>query len=87
MICPNLLGGASVARLTAVPPPTPRYAQAMATGGHDFSELAAVWLSNEAPGVLPGIAESAAHGFLLVRDGAEPLAVTDSHGTWVDWLG
>lgn len=53
------------------------------------SELAAVWLSNEAPGVLPGIdvAESDAHGFLLVRDGTEPLAVTDSHGTWVDWLG
>jgi hypothetical protein len=52
-------------------------------------ELGAVWLSNESPGVLPGIQpnEPDAHGFLLVRDGSEPIAVTDSHGTWVRWLG
>jgi Uncharacterized protein conserved in bacteria (DUF2332) len=24
---------------------------------------------------------------ILVRDGTEPVAVTDSHGTWVEWLG
>ena len=28
-----------------------------------------------------------AHGFILVRDGTEPVAVTDSHGTWLEWLG
>ena len=55
--------------------------------------LNAVWLSNEAPGILPGIvpdgAASArdAHSFVLVRDGGTPLAVTDGHGTWLDWLG
>jgi hypothetical protein len=51
-------------------------------------ELGAVWLSNEGPDVLPGIAvpEHDAHGFILVKDGREPLAVTDSHGTWLDWL-
>jgi hypothetical protein len=52
----------------------------------------AVWLSNEAPGILPGtlrgIAAGArdAHDFVLVRDGGTPLAVTDGHGTWLDWL-
>jgi hypothetical protein len=52
-------------------------------------DLGAVWLSNESPGVLPGVqlTEPDAHGFLLVRDGTEPIAVTDSHGTWVRWLG
>jgi hypothetical protein len=51
--------------------------------------LGAVWLSNEGPGVLPGteVAGRDAHGFVLVRDGTEPVAVTDSHGTWLEWLG
>jgi hypothetical protein len=50
--------------------------------------LGAVWLSNEGPGVLPGITAPAAEGspFVLVRDGRAPLAVTDSHGTWLQWL-
>jgi len=50
--------------------------------------LDAVWLSNEAPGVLPGSAVGAddQRDFVLVRDGGTPLAVTDSHGTWLDWL-
>lgn len=45
-------------------------------------------LSNEAPGVLPGtdIPERDAHGFILVRDGTGPIAVTDPHGTWLEWL-
>jgi hypothetical protein len=54
--------------------------------------LGAVWLSNEGPrvladvGVLPG-APAAAHrsAFLLARD-RRPLALTDPHGTWLDWL-
>ena len=51
--------------------------------------LDAVWLSNEAPGILPGSVAGArtARDFVLVRDGGTPLAFTDSHGTWLDWLG
>ncbi len=50
--------------------------------------LDAVWLSNEAPGVLPGSAGTRdARNFVLVKDGSTPLAVADGHGTWLDWLG
>jgi hypothetical protein len=50
--------------------------------------LDAVWLSNEGPEILPGVAVPAYDGvpFVLVRDGHQPLAFTDSHGTWVEWL-
>jgi hypothetical protein len=51
--------------------------------------LDAVWLSNEAPGVLPGSAAASAGeagNFVLVKDGGTPLAATDGHGTWLDWL-
>jgi hypothetical protein len=50
--------------------------------------LDAVWLANEVPGVIPGIAspEHDDHKFVLVRDGRVPIAVTDPHGTWLDWL-
>ena len=49
--------------------------------------LGAIWLSNEAPGVIPGIAAPGSVGqtFLLIRDGAEVVARTDSHGSWLDW--
>jgi hypothetical protein len=50
-------------------------------------DLGAVWLSNEGPGVLPGLAtEPGPTSFVLVRDGKEELARTDPHGTWVEWL-
>ena len=51
-------------------------------------ELGVTWLSNEIPGVLPSIVAPVrgAHGSVLVRNGTEPLAVADSHGTWLDWL-
>ena len=51
-------------------------------------ELGVTWLSNEAPGVLPGIGVQVrdAQGCVLVRDGTQALAVTDSHGAWLDWL-
>jgi len=26
------------------------------------------------------------HGFVLTKNGTEPIALTDSHGTWVEWL-
>ena len=50
--------------------------------------LGAVWLSNEAPRVLPGIAAPGGddRGFLLVRDGRRVVARTDPHGNWINWL-
>jgi hypothetical protein len=49
--------------------------------------LDAVWLSSEAPGILPGTAGPARDGqtCVLTRDGL-PIAHTDSHGTWLRWL-
>jgi len=49
--------------------------------------LGAVWLSNEGPGVLPGTAIPGCdpHGFVMARD-TVPIGLTDSHGTWVEWL-
>jgi hypothetical protein len=50
--------------------------------------LGAVWLSNEASGVLKlrlGVPHRQGQ-FVLVRDGRTPLALTDPHGTWVEWL-
>lgn len=51
-------------------------------------ELGAVWLANEAVGVLPGVKVPAHDGapFVLVRDGRTSLAFTDPHGTWLRWL-
>jgi hypothetical protein len=53
--------------------------------------LDAVWLSNEAPGVLGGLVDEPAprpgtDAFVLVRDGRTALAFTDGHGTWVEWI-
>lgn len=51
-------------------------------------KLDAVWLSNEAPGVVPGIGADlrANGGFVLIKDGTTPTAMTDGHGTWLEWL-
>jgi hypothetical protein len=50
-------------------------------------ELGVVWLSNEGPEVLPGASTVRdAHGFILVKDGSEPIAVTESHGAWLEWV-
>jgi hypothetical protein len=50
--------------------------------------LPAVWLSNEAPGLLPDVPVPDYQGwpFLLARDGRWPLAFADGHGAWLDWL-
>jgi hypothetical protein len=50
--------------------------------------LGAVWLSNEGPGVLPGtgIPGCDPHGFVLVKDGNWTVALTESHGAWIEWL-
>jgi len=59
----------------------------------DVGSLAAVWLSNEAPGVIPGLSLAGVPrtgvpeaAFVLGRDGQTPLALTDGHGTWLQWL-
>lgn len=52
-----------------------------------IGRLGVVWLSNEAPGVLPGVAApTERHGFVLVQDGRTVLAQTDPHGTWLRWV-
>jgi hypothetical protein len=50
--------------------------------------LAAVWLSNEAPGVVPGLPLTRFREgtFVLGQGGQTPLAFTDGHGTWLNWL-
>jgi hypothetical protein len=53
-------------------------------------ELGAVWISNEAPGVFPGIAaqlpERAPRGqFILAVDG-KPIAFSDPHGAALRWI-
>jgi hypothetical protein len=52
--------------------------------------LNAVWISNEAPGVFPAIAARLRRrgppgAFLLAVDGV-PVAWTQPHGQWIDWL-
>lgn len=54
------------------------------------SDLDAVWISNESPGVLPEIAakmdrQPPADRFLLAVDGA-PVAFTGPHGQSIEWL-
>jgi hypothetical protein len=51
----------------------------------------AVWVANEGARNIPGVAEPREPhpdpaAFLLCVD-AEPVAWTDGHGTWIDWLG
>ena len=55
------------------------------------SQLAAVWVSFEGLGVLPGIgarlgvSERDDRAFVLARDG-QPMALASPHGRWVRWL-
>ena len=52
--------------------------------------LPAVWLSNEAPGIVPGVPVPAAYAgpgpFVLGRDGQAALAIAEGHGGWIQWL-
>ncbi len=53
-------------------------------------DIGAVWVSNEAPGVFPQIRERLERpgprgAFLLSLDGV-PVAWTDPHGGWIDWI-
>jgi hypothetical protein len=54
-------------------------------------QLGARWISNEAPGVFPDIAAKLVRrgprgAFLLAVDGV-PVAWTDPHGGWIEWIG
>src|SRR5262245_28341586 len=48
----------------------------------------AAWISNEAPGVLPGVPvpEHDDGYFVLIEDGTRATALTDGHGAWLRWL-
>ncbi len=50
--------------------------------------LDATWLSSEPPGVVPGTEGPARDGYtcVLARDG-RGIALTESHATWLRWLG
>jgi hypothetical protein len=50
--------------------------------------LGATWLSSEPPGVVPGTDGPArdGHTCVLARDG-RGIALTESHATWLRWLG
>lgn len=50
-------------------------------------ELDAVWLANEAPGVVADPSTPSDYReFVLVQDSETPLALTDGHGDWLEWL-
>jgi len=63
-------------------------AQDRARFASTIAGLRCVWLSNEGPGVIAGIAPPSRnqHNFLLIRDGRTLMAATDSHGTGLHWL-
>ena len=50
--------------------------------------LPAVWLSNEAPGAVPGVplTEFRESTFVLGRGGRTALAFAVGHGAWLHWL-
>jgi hypothetical protein len=70
-----------------VPRPADRAAFAQTVDGLD-----AVWVANEAPGLLTGAERpkypwpSGSDPFLLTRD-RQSVAWTDSHGTSIEWIG
>jgi hypothetical protein len=52
--------------------------------------LGAVWISNEGPGVVPGVlgppSPPETRAFALVQDG-QTIAFAEGHGRWLRWLG
>jgi hypothetical protein len=65
-------------------------ADARAGFARTVRDLGAVWISNEAPGVFPDIAaklpSSRRGGAFLLSVGGEPMAWTDPHGAWLEWV-
>jgi hypothetical protein len=73
--------------LAYVPDPEERLAFARTV--HD---LGAIWIANEGADLIPGIGDEVfggpvRHDAFLLCVGGEPVAWTDSHGTWLDWHG
>lgn len=56
------------------------------TFARTMQSLDAVWLSNEAPGIVVSPERRDGDHFVLAQNGQTPLAFTDGHGTWLDWL-
>jgi hypothetical protein len=57
--------------------------------GETVRGLGATWIANEGAGLVAGAAQDEpwpTGGFVLTRD-AVPVALTDPHGTAIDWLG
>lgn len=59
--------------------------------GETVRELGARWIANEGPGVIeltrpPASPARRGGAFILALD-REPVAWTDSHGAWLEWLG
>lgn len=67
-------------------------AQERADFARSVADLGAVWIANEGTENIPGIPSdpfgepARDDAFLLCVDG-EPVAWTDSHGTWIEWSG
>jgi hypothetical protein len=73
--------------LAYVPDPQERLAFA-----RTVHELSAIWIANEGADLIPGIGDQvfggpARHDAFLLCVGGEPVAWTDSHGSWLDWHG
>jgi len=61
------------------------------TFARSVASAGAVWVANEGPRNIPGAPDMTGQhpdpaAFLLCVD-AEPVAWTDGHGSWIDWLG
>ncbi len=73
--------------LAYVPDPDERAAFA-----RTVADIGAIWIANEGAERIPGIGDDVLGGpvrqdaFLMCVDG-EPVAWTDSHGTWLEWHG
>jgi hypothetical protein len=62
------------------PPDRERFAQTV-------RGLGAAWMSNEAPGVVPGLPfTDFREGTFVLGRGRTPLAFADGHGAWLHWL-
>jgi len=63
---------------------------ARAVFARTMRDLKAVWISNEAPFVFPPIAAKLTTpgpgGALLLAVDGEPIAWTDPHGAWIEWI-
>ncbi len=53
-------------------------------------ECGAVWISNESPSVFPSVRDKLTRrglrGAFLLSVDAEPVAWTDPHGGWIEWI-